>query len=539
VNESERKAKIDIPDKPEEGNIWILRLNEIPLDANGTSATPNNIKVRVANEEAAAEKEGAVDVVYQPKQPPPAVEFTDPVRDVQVTRSDFTVHFQVHSKTKLEHVKLLHERHEAVSVEVSKAEAQPDGSFLLSAEVPLKLDSGVNTLQIEALNKGGVQTSPPLEINYAYRPVQLRVDTLVATRPGSKETPEKSLPGGEIAFDPQDEGRLRLNGRVLWDEADDHRLQSAKVVRVYVNDFQQLPAVLDKPIEKKPRERNFHTNLVLNRDKGNHIELDLPGLTKVFDKNQTSFNVDCLKPERSQRLHLLIVTMKDRDPKPLEKQIRQAFESGGGGAGGAGGPGQAVKAFDPIFSYPSLADYRVKPSYVRFQLVEIKNSIQKLSKIGAASSDVVAVYYRGGEAVNAEGNLFQTSLTRPGEETRESSLTCDEVVGIFEETPGAQILLLDVDRRAASLDRDRIESGSWGQYYPRVGMIHYAWLGQANAPKNAALLRAIEQAMGQSTRLVEVKDGVERIASASPDFQNKVLIYKSYLPKDLQAMVVR
>jgi hypothetical protein len=500
------------------------------LDAEGTKPTINQMTLRVSNEEAEAEKEGAAQVVYRPKQPPPTVEFTQPVNSVSVTHPEYTVQFQVESKTPLEQVKLVHEKHEPISVNGVKAEAQPDGSFLLTAEVPLKLDPGPNTLRLEALNKGGVQSSPPLEINYIYRPVSMALDNLVPIRPGAKESPVKPQPGGEIAFDPQEEGRLRLRGRVLWDEADDQRLASAKVVRVYVNGFQQLPAILQKPGDN-PRERGFQTNLVLNRDKGNHVELALPDLAKVFNKNQFDFNVDCRKPERSQRLHLLIVSIQDKDPKPLEAQILNAFKGNGGGTS------QAVKAFDPIYSYPTLVDYRVKPSYVYYQLVEIKNNIQKLAQIGASSSDVVAVYYRGGEAVNAQGNLFQTSLSRPGKESRESAITCDEVVGIFAETPGAQILLMDVDRQQVSTAQDQISN--WKDHYSRVGMLHYAWLGQPNAPKNPGLIQAIEQAMGQSTRLVEVRDGVERIASASPDFQKKILIYKTYLPKDLEDLTVR
>ncbi|HEV2947931.1 MAG TPA: hypothetical protein VGX70_11170, partial [Gemmataceae bacterium] len=357
VNESERKPQIDIPDKPGEGNVWTLRLTNIPLDADGIKPTTNQITLRVSNDEAEAEKEGAAQVVYRPKQPPPTVEFIQPVTGVSVTRPDYKVRFQVESKTALEQVKLLHEKHEPISMDVAKAEVQPDGSFLLTVEIPLALHAGPNTLRLEALNKGGVQSSPPLEVNYIYRPVRVAVDNLISVRPGAKESPLKPQPGGEMAFDPQEEGRLRLRGRVLWDEADDQRLASAKVVRVYVNGFQQLPAVLQKPGDN-PRERGFQTNLVLNRDKGNHIELALPDLAKVFNKNQFDFNVDCRKPERSQRLHLLIVSIQDKDPKPLEAQILNAFKGNGGGTS------QAVKAFDPIYSYPTLVDYRVKPSYV-------------------------------------------------------------------------------------------------------------------------------------------------------------------------------
>jgi hypothetical protein len=530
VNESERKAQIDIPDKPGEGNVWTLHVTHIPLDANAKNPTTNNIKLRVNNAEAEADKEKAIQVVYQPKQPPPVVEFTQPVDSVSVTRPNFKVQFQVRSETALAQVKLLLEKHEPVAVDVSKAVTQPDGSFLLTAEVPLQLDAGLNTLRIEALNKGGVQDSPPLEINYLYRPVRVAIDSLVAMRPGAK--PEKDLQSGGAITVP--EGRVRLRGRVLWDEADDQRLQKAKMVRVYVNGFQQLPALLDKPTDDNPRQRTFQSTLVFNRDHDNHIEIALPDLEKDIN-NRLRLTVHCGRPERSQRLHLLVVSMQDKDAKPLETQIRQAFQTTNGTTTTSSAPKAA--AFDPIYSYPSLVDYRVKPSYVYYQLVEIKNTIQRLSQIGAASSDVVAVYYRGGEAINSQGNLFQTSLTRPGRETRESAITCDEVVGIFSETPGAQILLMDVDRQAASPAQDQIIS--WGEHYPRVGILHYAWLGQPNAPKNPGLIEAIEKAMGQATRLVEVRDGVRRLASASPDFQKKLLVYEAYLPPELEDLSVR
>jgi hypothetical protein len=530
VNESERQTKVNIPNQPEENNVWTLRFTNVPLDADELKPSTNKIQVRVTNEEAEAEKEGIAQLVYQPKQPPPVVEFTKPVDNVSVTRPDFKIQLQVQSKTPLDQVKVLFEKHEPVSVDVSKAEAQTDRSILLTAEVSLKLDVGPNTLRVEAQNKGGVQSSPPLEINYIHRPVRVAVDNLEPVRRTTKAMKATVQANGQIVFDPQEEGRLRLNGRVLWDEGDDQRLQAAKVVRVYVNGFQQLPAVLDKPGENN-RERSFHTGLVLNRDQGNRIELALPDLAKEFNKNNLQFNVDCRKPERSQRLHLLIVSIRDKDGKPLEAQISKSFTSGNGGTS------QSTKAFDPIFVYPSLVDYRVKPGNVIVKLWEIQNTIEKLAKVGAASSDVVAVYYRGGEAVNAQGNLFQSYLSRTGGETRESAISCDEVVKIFEATPGAQILLMDVDRQSGITSPDRI--GSWSQYYPHVGMLHYAWLGQPNAPKNPALLEAIEKAMGESTRLVEVRDGVERIASASDDFQKKVLFYKTYLPKDLESMTVR
>jgi len=109
------------------------------------------------------------------------------------------------------------------------------------------------------------------------------------------------------------------------------------------------------------------------------------------------------------------------------------------------------------------------------------------------------------------------------------------------DTPGAQLLLLDVDRDLPKEDEGKTtpnQAVSWGEYYPRIGMLHYAWLGPHDAPKDPGLIRALQQAMAQSTRLVEVTTGVGKIASASPDFK-KFLVYETYLPQDLEGLPVR
>src|SRR5205823_1122811 len=162
VNDMERTAQVEIPNEPAEGNIWTLRLTNVPLEANALTTTTNKIQLRISNQEAECKEPATTQVVYTPKQPPPVVEFIRPSDNFSVTRPGFKVQFQVQSKSALEQVKLLYENHPAISVDVSKAENQADGSYLLTAEVPLHLEPKVNTLRIEAVNKGGVQDSRTL-----------------------------------------------------------------------------------------------------------------------------------------------------------------------------------------------------------------------------------------------------------------------------------------------------------------------------------------------------------------------------------------
>src|SRR3989442_15209008 len=107
ASDGEGALQTEIPNGPAEGNVWILRLTNVPLEANALTPTTNKIQLRVSNKEADCKEPVATQVVYMPKQPPPVAEFTQPVDNISVTRPDFKVHFQVQSKSALEQVKLL------------------------------------------------------------------------------------------------------------------------------------------------------------------------------------------------------------------------------------------------------------------------------------------------------------------------------------------------------------------------------------------------------------------------------------------------
>ena len=112
VNDMERTAQVEIPNEPAEGNVWTLRLTNVPLEAHALTPSTNKIQLRVSNQEADGKEPAATQVIYTPKQPPPVAEFTRPVNDISVTRPDFKVQFQVRSETELAQVKLLQEKHE-------------------------------------------------------------------------------------------------------------------------------------------------------------------------------------------------------------------------------------------------------------------------------------------------------------------------------------------------------------------------------------------------------------------------------------------
>src|SRR5262249_30997534 len=147
-----------------------------------------------------------------------------------------------------------------------------------------------------------------------------------------------------------------------------------------------------------------------------------------------------------------------------------------------------------------------------------------------------------GEAMNDKGHFFQTSLSQEGADLRSTAIACEELVSFFAETPGAHVLLLDVDRPGSKLAgnlRDADLVGKW-QYLPagkdHVVALRYAWLGQPNMPKDALLISALEKAMPQ-TRLADM---MERTRLYADNFRKTSpnLLESEYAPDDLRQLVV-
>src|SRR5262249_31198654 len=152
-------------------------------------------------------------------------------------------------------------------------------------------------------------------------------------------------------FDVLPTGRVHLRGRVLWDEENDKRLANTQIVRIYVNEFQQLPAKLEPPVSSS-RERKFHATLLLNYPQDNHVRIALPELQQD-SSNCKDFLVDCKQPERAQRLHLLVVSPGEKDEKRLRNEFLQALQCQQDAQ-------QQLRtaAFESVFLYgPSVGDH--------------------------------------------------------------------------------------------------------------------------------------------------------------------------------------
>jgi hypothetical protein len=139
------------------------------------------------------------------------------------------------------------------------------------------------------------------------------------------------------------------------------------------------------------------------------------------------------------------------------------------------------------------------------------------------SIHIVVFYYQGGEAVDAQGNFFQTSMNAPDECKGQTSITCDELVHFFAETPGAHVLLFDVDRQRPKIPevKDKLAEWNYPDVESHVAVLRYAWLSGKEQPKEPRLVEALQEALPHAIRLVEVTDQMSQLASKSsyfPDF---------------------
>jgi hypothetical protein len=515
VNGKERNASVDIAEDRAEAGVWVVRLAVVALDVD---APENTIRVWVSNREAECLEPGTLTLTYQPQRPPPVVEFLQPRDNAVVHDSRLTIRFHVRSAGPLESVRLIREGDKPITVDLAGASTDAAGAVELKAEREVGLKSGFNTLRVEAVNDGGSQ-SAAVVVNYVSQPVRLEVLSLAPRgQDGPPITPEVQ-PGGKLSFLAVPAGRMRLRGRVLWDQAQDERLSKTRIVRIFVNGFQQLPAVL-QPAAAGSRERTFQTDLLLNQADDNRVEIALPDLEQDAC-SCTRFGLACRKPERAQRLHLLLVSSRPVDEKALKAQFLKAFQS-------HTEPNGEIKTpvFDPVYTYATLTGYYVRPQYVYNQLHRIQATIKKLANAGTPCNDVVVFYYQGGEAVSAQGNVFQTSLT------------CDDLVRFFADTPGAHILMFDVGREGVAAGKDKVAAldNSYGDIEQHVAVLRYAWLNGPGAQPGTGLLRALGDAMPQAGRLVEITDKVRKSARGTANPQT--LRFDDFLSDDLKNLVL-
>lgn len=513
--------------EPEQG-VRVVRLEGVPLEA---GSKENTIRLRVSNAEAECREPGVLRVETARVLPPPLVEFLQPRQDVSVARPELPVRFQVRSASPLTAVRLLLDGRPPRPIDVTAARSSADGLFELTAQVEVELARGLNHLHVEAVNASGRRVTPPLVATYVPPPLRLVLDRLEPVRPTGQAVVPRKQPGGRVAFpDGVAHGRVRLVGRVLWSDAQAAQAQDDLLVRVFVNGFQQVPVRL-RHTGGDPLQTPFEAALILSRERANHVSLVVPGQDAA---ERTEFDVDCRQPVTGQRLHLFVMSPEKADPDTLKRQILQAIQSIP--------EAQRLRspAFEDVTPYGPLTGAQVRPAYIYNQLYNIKTTID-VAQVGAPMNDVVMIYYQGGEAVTERGNFFQTHAGARGL-VKEFGIPCDKLVEFLAETPGAHVLLLDVEREAppgSPGQRGRDKIARWLDDYPQaqahVGVLRHAWLGKGDPPAEARLLTALGKVIPRSARLREVLAHMGTMFGTLRD--SNLLIY-TYVPSDLHDLLV-
>lgn len=479
-------AGAEVVEPARAGAPWQVRLKNVPL-AEGA----NTVTLSVGNADAAARTPGSVEIMFKPpvKPKPPVAEILSPSAEKPVPPHTpvIPVTIRVKSATALQSVDLVRDApgKKELRQPVDLSKLPKEGEVVLNAKVELPLVAGLNTLRLEATNEGGKTFSDSVLVSFTLLPVRVFIDRLEVKGAEGKSLFPKALSEGRYSFDEAAQGRVRLYGKVVWGEAADERFKATHLAQVFVNGFQQAPATL-RPADKG-RQREFVADVVLNR-KQNEIEVALPGI--VQDANsRTMFSVACREPVPVQRLHLLLVSVTERDDQKVREQALIAFHAE------PTAPGQyRSPCFDQIFLYGPLTESQVTPGKVYEQFQKIDLAINR--QPAGSGSDVVMIYYQGGETIDAGKWFFTTSVSQRDPDPRRSAINTEALARRLSDSRGMPLVLLDVNAATPNLEEaERLSRWTEGA---RFGLLRYAWLGSSERPTDTPRL------------LADVADGTSR-----------------------------
>lgn len=475
-----------------------LRLKDVPL----TAGRKNEISLWVSNEDGRCRTPGRVRVVYQPpvqKVALPEVEILDP-HESTLTDAEVTVRGLIHTTAPLRKVELVREGDHPFRKTLTVGAPNAQGVVPFEQKVPLV--PRANRIRVAAVNDGGAADAL-VSVTYLFTPARLVVDSLRA-RNGHPVHPEP-LPDGELRVPQVDTGRVTIQGRVLADKMDAEKFKKISRVCVFVNGFQQVPALLKPPASPTSRERAFETELLLNQY-DNLVEIELPDI-KEDANDRRAFSLVCKQPVAGQRLHYLIMGVGDQSADELKKEALDAI-----GAKPDKRGDYHTSAFSEIRLYGPLNGF-VRPEYVFTQLCLIKQTVDLLARYGSAN-DVILVYFHGEEAINGQGHFFKTSLSRSIPILQRSAITCTGLESYLRDTLGAKLLWLDVARdhpeKGTQLGEGRDRIVKWDDTV-HAAVWRAGWPQGTPDVNGRPLLKALDEETPKGRRLQDVATGVDSL----------------------------
>jgi hypothetical protein len=359
-----------------------------------------------------------------------------------------------------------------------------------------------------ALNDGG-ESQARLTLHLVPRPPRVVVEELRSPRTGRAYRPVPGQNDGQgraVIDEVVTEGRVELHGRIYWSDRNDERFRHKIAVRVSANEFQQLP-VTAQPPEPGAMETTFTATVLLTREKHNVIEIDLPEVPKAGGQRNACVVRHCAKPIQGRRLHLVVVGIGEKNGQALMDRALAAIGAKNKKVEGAKEQWQAPPAFETVVPYePLVGDVWQDTVFETLRLVKrrIQDAAAEAGK-DVLLGEVVLLYYQGQEIITPKGHFLLTDQSTSDTNPERSGVSCEKIVELFSDTPGAQVVMLDMKHQPG------VEARAPAAAFKgtRVGLLHSYWPGEKMPATR--LLGLVQQGWGDASTLGNLAQQVEAL----------------------------
>jgi WD40 repeat protein len=373
--------------------------------------------------------------------------------------------FTVSSPTRLTAVELLRGDNLLKSLDVGSQTTNAQEFSELKATCQVSLTPGTNVFRLLASDEDGGRREDKLTVSFVPPTVKLSIvdgPPPVAQGPNLRVRCSVSFQNLEEAIS----GQPKLFG-----------------MRIFVNDFQQRAVSVPRlDQDKSPPTVQFDADLVLNQQK-NKIVFEFPPELHPEANQTLEYSVDCAQPSKPAILHLLVAAVDEHDRARLEELARQALRALQAEVGN--GSRIQSKVFKEVLMYPKDAAMGlVDTCDVDKELTNIRDNI----RTRGSPSDVVLIYWLGRDITEESGQWYLPGkASLPGESLSRTGIPLSWLLAAEQTTPGARVLLLDVD---ANDGKEEIAVSSMNSAHAAV--LRYQWSRKGN--RVPGLLKALENA---------------------------------------------
>src|SRR5262249_27817786 len=247
------------------------------------------------------------------------------------------------------------------------------------------------------------------------------------------------------------------------------------------------------------------------RDK-NKVEVELPETVAGKLDNRPAFEVDCAKPEKGQRLHLLLVSADPRDgDKTLVDRMAKALRLPTAEKGQVGPPAFAAVTVHDVLTGFNVARRKIRASLQLIRLAVQQHHDNDRRSSADAMEDVVVVYYKGGEVRQEQGTFVGVRPGASAAQAASGGIDLRELEQLMGSCPGARLALLDTVQTAQPPGERVGQRAPW-PVDSRVALIRVSWrvTSASLLPEEERLTPAWVQALSSAATLKDVVQFLDR-----------------------------